>query len=196
MSHQHGIAADRQRGQRAAGAAPGLGAHRPQGIERNVVVTLWDWSRPTAYLHDAVSTDRRNPRINARGKIYGSPEDSTDQMPILDPKTATASEGLHPVRDPNTPSSRTNQMGPSAYWGDEPIWDSKTLTHNPMMDEKGRVWYTGRVRPNDNPAFCKEGSDHPSAKVFPIKEAGRNLSFYDPASGKFTLISTCFSPVG
>src|SRR6476659_11118427 len=30
-----------------------------QGIERNVVLTLWDWGRPTGYLHDEVSTDRR-----------------------------------------------------------------------------------------------------------------------------------------
>src|SRR5207253_465117 len=36
------------------------------------------------------------------------------------------------------------------------------------------------------------GSDHPSAKVFPLQEANRHLSMYEPASGKFTLISTCF----
>src|SRR5262249_59234412 len=128
-------------------------------------------------LHDAVSTDRRNPRLNANGSIYGSPEDSTDQMPILDPKTFTASEVLHPVRDAATPTSRTNQMGPSPYWGDDPIWDSKTLTHNPMMDERGRVWYTARVRPNPNPAFSKGGSIHPSPKGFPPKKPGRTLPF-------------------
>ena len=176
----------------AAGELPFAKPTRPQGIERNVVITTWDWSRPTAYLHDVVSTDRRNPRLNPNGPIYGSPEDSTDEMPVLDPKTATASEVLHPVRDAATPSSRTNPMGPSPWWGDEPIWDSKTLTHNPMLDEKGRVWYTARVRPNENPAFCKAGSDHPSAKVFPLAAAGRNLSFYDPSTRKFTLISTCF----
>jgi hypothetical protein len=176
----------------AAGELPFAKPTRPQGIERNVVITTWDWSRPTAYLHDVVSTDRRNPRLNPNGPIYGSPEDSTDEMPILDPRTATASEVLHPVRDPATPSSRTNSMGASPWWGDDPIWDSKTLTHNPMLDEKNRVWYTARVRPNANPAFCKAGSDHPSAKVFPLDAAGRNLSFYDPAAKKFTLISTCF----
>jgi hypothetical protein len=176
----------------AAGELPFAKPTRPQGIERNVVITTWDWSRPTAYLHDVVSADRRNPRLNPNGPIYGSPEDSTDEMPILDPKTATAREVLHPVRDPATPSSRTNSMGPSPWWGDDPIWDSKTLTHNVMLDEKNRAWYTARVRPNPNPAFCKTGSDHPSAKVFPIDAAGRNLSVYDPATRKFTLISTCF----
>ena len=84
-------------------------------------------------------------------------------------------------------------MAPSPYWGEAPIWDSQTSMHNPMMDEKGRVWITARVRPPANPDFCKKGSDHPSAKAFPLEgEANRHLSMYDPASGKFTLISTCF----
>ncbi len=176
----------------AAGELPFAQPERPQGIERNIVITLWDWSRPTAYLHDEISTDRRNPRVNANGKIYASTEDSTDFIPVLDPKTNTATEVLHPVRDPNTPSSKNNPFGPSAYWGAEPIWDSKTLDHNPMMDEKGRIWFTSRIRPSKNPDFCKRGSDHPSAKAFPIEEADRHLSMYEPATGKFTLISTCF----
>jgi len=176
----------------AAGELPFAQPERPQGIERNIVITLWDWSRPTAYLHDEISTDRRNPRVNANGKIYASTEDSTDFIPVLDPKTNTATEVLHPVRDPNTPSSKNNPFGPSAYWGAEPIWDSKTLDHNPMMDEKGRIWFTSRIRPSKNPDFCKQGSDHPSAKAFPIEEADRHLSMYEPATGKFTLISTCF----
>jgi hypothetical protein len=83
-------------------------------------------------------------------------------------------------------------MEPSPYWGAEPIWDSQSSTHNPMMDEKGRVWFTARVRPPANPDFCKQGSSHPSAQVFPLQESGRHLSMYDPATGKFTLISTCF----
>jgi hypothetical protein len=176
----------------AAGELPFAKPQRPQGIERNIVVTLWDWGRPTAYLHDLVSTDRRNPRINAGGKVYGSPEDSTDYVPILDPKTHAASEVLHPVRDPATPSTKASAMAPSPVWGPEPIWDSRTLNHNPMIDEKGRVWFTSRIRPNANPDYCKKGSDHPSAKAFPIDSGGRNLSYYDPATGKFTLIHTCF----
>jgi hypothetical protein len=174
----------------SAGELPFAQPERPQGIERNIVITLWDWSRPTAYLHDEISTDRRNPRVNANGKIYASTEDSTDFIPVLDPKTNTATEVLHPVRDPNTPSSKSNPFGPSAYWGAEPIWDSKTLDHNPMMDEKGRIWFTSRIRPGKNPDFCKQGSDHPSAKAFPIEQADRHLSMYEPATRKFTLIST------
>ena len=176
----------------AKGELPFAQPPRPQGLERNVVLTLWDWSRPTAYLHDEISTDRRKPTLNPNGKLFGTTEESTDYLPILDPVRNTATEVKHPVRDPKTPSSKDNPMAPSPYWGDAPIWDSQTSTHNPMMDEKGRVWITARVRPPANPDFCKKGSDHPSAKVFPLQEANRHLSMYDSATGKFTLISTCF----
>jgi hypothetical protein len=176
----------------AKGELPFAQPARPQGVERNIVLTLWDWSRPTAYLHDEISTDRRNPTLNPNGKLFGTTEESTDFLPILDPVHNTATEVKHPVRDPKTPSSKDNPMAPSPYWGEAPIWDSQTSTHNPMMDEKGRIWITARVRPPANPDFCKKGSDHPSAKVFPLEEANRHLSMYDPASGEFTLISTCF----
>ena len=176
----------------AAGELPFDKPARPQGIERNVVISSWDWSTPTGYMHDLISTDRRNPTVNAYGKLYGAPEESTDFFPVLDPKTHTASQIQHPVRDPNTPSSKNNPMAPSPFWGPDPIWDSKTSIHNQMMDEKGRVWSAARVRPPANPDFCKAGSDHPSAKILPLANANRHASMYDPQTGKFTLISTCF----
>jgi hypothetical protein len=61
-----------------------------------------------------------------------------------------------------------------------------------MMDEKGHVWFTARIRPAENPSFCKAGSAHPSAKLFPIEKSQRQLAMYDPNSAKFTLINTCF----
>ncbi len=176
----------------AAGELPFAQPQRPLGIERNVVLTLWDWSRTTAYMHDLIGTDRRNPRLFPNGKLYGSPENSTDYVPVLDPATNTVSEVLHPVRDPKTQNHKNDPMQPSPYWGPEPIWDSMTSNHNPMMDEQGRVWFTARVRPFANPAFCRKGSDHPSAKVFPMEQSTRHLSMYDPKTGKFTLIGTCF----
>jgi len=176
----------------AAGELPGEKPRRPQGVERNVVLTLWDWAGPKDYLHDEVSTDKRNPRVNANGLIFGATEESTDLFPVLDPVSHKATQLKMPVRDPSTPSSKANPMTPSPYWGAEPIWDSQTSMHNPMFDEKGRVWFTSRVRPPANPDFCKKGSDHPSAKLFPVEQANRHLAMYDPKTGKFTLISTCF----
>ena len=176
----------------AAGELPFAKPERPKGVERNIVITMWDWSRPTFYLHDEIATDRRNPTINANGKIYGAPEYSTDYLPVLDPTKHQASEIKVPVRDPKTGSSKTDAMSPSPFWGAEAIWDSQTNTHNPMMDHKGRAWFTSRIRPDENPAFCQKGSEHPSAKLFPTKTAGRQVSMLDPKSGKFTLIDTCF----
>jgi hypothetical protein len=176
----------------AKGELPFDKPQRPQGVERNVVLTMWDWSRNTAYLHDIIGTDKRKPTVNANGKFYGATEFSTDWLPILDPRTHTATEVFHPVRDPKTPSHANDPLSPSPYWGEKVIWDAKTSNHNPMMDHLGRVWFTARVRPPENPAFCGKGSSHPSAKVFPMERSTRHTSMYDPKSGKFSLISTCF----
>jgi hypothetical protein len=179
----------------AAGELPHAKPERPKGVERNIVATVRDWSTPQHYMHDLSGTDRRKPTVNAYGKLYGSPELSTDDFPILDPKTNTATSHHAPVQDPKTPSTKeTPAQMPSHYWGSEAIWDSKANSHNPMLDETGRVWYTAVVRAPDNaPAFCKAGSDHPSAKLFPLERSGRQLSMYDPKTGKYTFIDTCYS---
>lgn len=176
----------------AAGAVPEA-PPRPQGIERNVVITAWDWADPKAYLHDVVSTDRRNPTVNANGALYGAGELSIDYLPVLDPNTHTASQIPLTVRDPATSPTSSNMAAPSPYWGSEPIWTSRTNVHNPMLDDRGRVWITAAVRPADNPDFCREGSDHPSARAFPVGRAGRHLAMYDADSRQLTHISTCFS---
>src|SRR5204863_2556958 len=111
-----------------AGAIPPT-PPRPQGIERNVVITQWDWADPKAYLHDVVSTDRRNPRVNANGPLYGSLELSADYTPVLDPKTNTATRIPLTVRDPQTPPTSSKMLEPSPYWGEEPIWTSRNNVH-------------------------------------------------------------------
>jgi hypothetical protein len=178
----------------AAGALPASAPQRPQGVERNVVVTEWDWSSAKAYQHDAISTDKRNPRVNAFGPIYGSPEESTDLVPVLDPVRNVATEIRHPFKDPKTPSSLDLAKGESAYWGTEKIWDGHTSIHNPIMDAEGRVWFTARIRPpGSNPDFCRKGSSHPSARVAPLDESIRQLSMYEPRTQKWSLIDTCFN---
>jgi hypothetical protein len=165
---------------------------RPQGIERNVVITMWDWADPKAYLHDLVSTDRRNPSLNANGLLYGALEVSADYLPVLDPRGHEAGRVPLTVRDPATPPTNPKIAAPSPYWGEEAIWTSKNNVHNPMLDEKGRVWITSAIRPPENPDFCKEGSSHPSAKLFPLQRSGRQLAVYDPKTSKLTHIDTCF----
>ena len=177
----------------AAGELPPV-PQRPAGLERNVVITQWDWADPTAYLHDIVATDRRDPTVNGYGKLYGALENSADYLPVLDPVTnSTAQVPVFP-EDPNYNPEPAPAMAESPFWGDEPIWDSSTTVHNPMLDQDGRVWITARARsPQDVPAFCQEGSDHPSAQVFPLGRSGRHLGVYDPDSEIYTPINTCFS---
>ena len=166
---------------------------RPQGVERNIVVTQWDWADPKAYLHDEISTDKRNPTVNAYGPIYGALEASADYVPVLDPVSHSIRQIPVPVRDPDTPVAAGPPLMPSPYWGDEAIWTSQANVHNPMLDQDGRVWLTSRVRGPQNPPMCLEGSDHPSARAFPVERAGRHLAVWDPATEEMALISTCFS---
>jgi hypothetical protein len=183
----------------AAGELPFAKPQRPQGLERNLVLTMWDWSSPKHYLHDEVSTDRRNPTVNANGPLYGSSEDSTDTVPMLDPVKATNGGITAIVRDPKTPASMfittldEPMFATSPYYGDERTWHSQTTIHNPMFDQKGRVWLTARIRPPATPAFCRQGSDHPSAKLYPMERAQRQLELYEPKSGKLTPIDLCFT---
>ncbi|MCI0435140.1 MAG: carboxypeptidase regulatory-like domain-containing protein [Gemmatimonadetes bacterium] len=177
----------------AAGESPPA-PPRPAGLERNVVITEWDWADPKAYLHDEVSTDRRNPTVNAWGPIYGALEASADYVPVLDPMTHTSSRIPLTVRDPATrPAASPNMPQPSPYWGDEVLWTSRNNVHNPMLDGRGRLWLTSTVRPPENPGFCQEGSNHPSAMLFPLTRAGRHLQVYDPETRELRHISTCFS---
>jgi hypothetical protein len=178
----------------AAGELPSEKPQRPQGLERNVVVSVWDWGTPKMYLHDEISTDRRNPTVNANGPIYGTPELSSDYAPVLDPVANKAWDIKVPVRDVKTPSSINDPMfAASPYWGDEKIWDSQTSPHNPMIDHKGRTWFTARLHGPQASAFCRQGSDHPSAKLYPVERSGRALVMYDPKTNKFTTVDTCFS---
>ena len=99
------------------------------------------------------------------------------------------------VRDPKTPSEArcADAGGVALLRRREAIWDAQTNPHSLYYDGQGRVMYH-RAHPSgpNNPDFCKAGSDHPSAKVFPIATSGRQLEMYDPKTQKYTLINTCF----
>jgi hypothetical protein len=173
---------------------------RPQGVERNVVVTLRDWMDDKHYLHDLISSDRRHPTVNANGPVYGSPEYSSDVMPILDVVENKATTFTMPVRDPEMPLSlgpghaaALDVLQPSPYWGGERIWETRANNHNSMFDKDGRLWLAATVRAPENPAFCKAGSDHPSAKAFPTDRAVRHLAVFDPKTKKYTVVDTCYS---
>jgi len=182
----------------AEGELPFAKPPRPQGVERNIVVTTWDWSDGKKYLHDLISSDKRNPTVNAYGLLYGSPEYATDHLPVLDPKTAKVTY-ITPSIGADVPealgpghSAVEKPVAASAYWGMEKIWDTKFNNHNDMFDAQGRVWMTGSNHAPGTPAFCRKGSDNPNAKAFPIDINQRQLAVFDAKVQKFTFIDTCF----
>ncbi len=179
------------------GELPDTKPERPVGVERNIVVTVRDWADEKHYLHDLISTDRRFPTVNGYGPLYGATELSSTLIPVLDPIKNVATNVIPTVRD-DTPYAASGEMepepllAPSPYWGEEVLWNGKSNIHNQMFDQDGRVWSTAAVRGKDNPAYCKKGSDHPSAKVVPLNSSSRHLSVYDPKTQKYTPVETCF----
>ena len=87
--------------------------------------------------------------------------DGQNDMPILDPVKNTWKNFVLPTT-PDMPlalgpgnAGSIKILGPSAYWGEENIWDSKANNHNSMIDRKGRVLLAATGHVPDNPAFCK-----------------------------------------
>jgi hypothetical protein len=168
---------------------------RPAGVERNVVVTLWDWGNDQSFMHDEVSTDKNDPTVNAYGPVYASSA-GHGRITVLDPVANSTHEIVIPTReDPRKVTSRFPPPAmPSNFWGMQHLWglENPADPHNPMMDRKGRVWNTSKIR-NEEPAWCREGSDNKFAKYYPLNFSNRQASVYDPKTGQFKLVDTCFA---
>ncbi len=178
----------------AAGEVPPA-PPRPSGIERNIVLTMWNWGDNVAFVHDEIATDKRNPTVNANGPVYGV-DIGNDYLLITDPNVHQSTMLKIPLRtDRNTVPSmfRTEGFEPWRDFGDRVVWNDPANPHNPMLDQHGRVWLTTRVQEVDNPDWCKEGSDNRFAENFPMNRAGRHTGYFDPEKQKFVLIHTCYS---
>ena len=179
----------------ASGEVP-VAPPRPDGVERNLVLTMWEWAGETSYVHDEVTTDKRNPTINGDGLVYGV-SIASDKLVITDVAQHRSFELDVPLREPRAmvPSMFPTAPGfePSPVWGDEIIFDAPANPHNPMMDAEGRVWLTSTVRRRENPEWCQRGSNHRSARYFPIERSGRQISVYDPDGGSWRLIDSCYA---
>ena len=194
-------------GQRiAAGALPDA-PRRPQGIERNIVITQWAWGDQYTYAHDEIATDKRDPRRFPFGPIYGV-DLGNDYLLALDPTAHSATRIKVPTRgdfdtpwceqthkaidsDTVTPAGFGSLGCPSAGV-DTPHrgrYNNPANPHNPMMDEHGRVWLTTQIRRQwdiDVPQFCRD------APVISAHRHHRQLAYFDPRTEVFTLIDTCF----
>ncbi len=176
----------------AAGEVPPA-PPRPEGIERNLVITLWDFATPKSFVHDLISTDKRNPTLNANGPLFAT-EWSTGTIEGVDPventqftikvpapESAVKFRAAHPV----------SMLAPSPYWGNETVFEDVLNEEGLQRDDKGRIWFIMDDK-KDNPAFCKAGSNNPFAKNFPIEADWRDLEVYDTKKGTFETIQTCF----
>jgi hypothetical protein len=61
-----------------------------------------------------------------------------------------------------------------------------------MLDSTGRVWMTSKIRGNANAAWCYD-PDNRFASWFPLRQSGRQASYYDPQTKRFVLIDTCYA---
>ena len=178
------------------GETPAEKPARPQGAERNVVVTQWDWSNGRSYFHDVIASDKRDPKVNANGQVFGLHENSSDMMTWVDPVKNSAGEILIP-RSPKAAAPGPGRGAPpitSPFWGDEQIWATIVNGHSNEMDQKGRVWNTTNTGvTNDMLPYCADGNLNQSAKLAPIPGGrGRKFSIYDPKTNTWDFADTCF----
>ena len=177
----------------AAGALPELQPVRPSGVERNLVVSMWDWGGPYDYMHDATASDRRDPTVNANGWVYATVA-TRDVLPYVDPVKNQVGEIPLPTR------ATPKEEPASGFWGNEVIRREAGVTRSGIIDEKGRFWFASKMHDPPPADFCKSGSSNKFTHYFPLisKEALehglKQVGFYDPQTKKITSIDTCFAP--
>jgi hypothetical protein len=181
----------------AAGEVPPA-PQRPQGVERNIVVSLWDFGTDKSFFHDVASTNDRKVTENAYGPIIGT-DFSAGALAILDPVENTASMVTVPLPNEDErklmrPHSLPRVAAPSPFWGNEVIWRDEVTVSAPIFDSKGRLWFRAKIRAN-LPDYCKAGSGNPFAENFPMP-AGSQPSgavIYTLKSRKFEYVDSCLT---
>ena len=191
----------------AAGEVPAA-PPRPTGIERNVVISQWDWGTADSFVHDLVSTDKRNPTLYPYGKVYGADRTGGGNLLVLDPVKNTVAALLLEPRDKSHGYSLTKdyyhgQEEEQAYVGEDRDWMDSP--HNPMMDENGRVWMTSQIRAGGKqyyPTWAKSTNATETNNPAEIDIAynllaahGNNmeLGFYDTKTNKFVTVDTAYN---
>ena len=176
----------------AAGEVP-VAPPRPSGLERNMVVTEWEWGVADTYLHDIVATDKRRPTMYPNGKIWGV-DFGHDRLWSLDPTT---------YRVAWFPVPTTNVLSRPATPPRGVVYNNPGNPHVPTMDDQGRVWMavqTRRERVEDSPAWRREvmvnvQSPGAIASVPAAWTEGthhRQLVTFDTKTEKFTVIDTAY----
>ena len=142
----------------AAGEVPPA-PPRPTGIERNVVITQWAWGQELSYIHDNVSTDKRDPTLYPDGKVWGI-DIGQSYLWALDVWLTTRMRGRETpawahdvVVDTGGGSARQlsardmssgRQLGYFDTASEEFVLiDTVYGTHHLQFDSQGRLWTSG-----------------------------------------------------
>lgn len=175
----------------AEGAAPTEPPPRPEGAERNLVITLWDWGSEIDGRSDMAAADIRDGTINADGPVVGVAE-MTDSLTIVDPVEHRAWNVEVPSDAPPLVQGFNASPTRSPHYG-ESMWARRADVRSSAIDGDGRVWMATRQRdPEAQPAFCTS-EDNPFAANYPLERSGRQVSVYNLETEEWEHIDTCFN---
>lgn len=174
------------------GETPKTAPPRPSGIERNLVVTLWDWGTPKDGRSDMAASDTRNPSVNANGPVYGASE-MTDGLTLLDPVANRAQN----IKIPSPASALVQGFNaaptPSPAWGPD-VWRRSADPRSIAILGDGKVLVAVRLREYlKPPAYCAQDSGNKFSKYFPLHQGYRQVAIFDPKTQQFSNIDTCFA---
>ena len=167
---------------------------RPAGIERNIVVTEWQWGRADSYIHDQISTDKRQPTLYPYGNVWGV-DFGQDLLWTLDPRTHRVSSYRVPTRNVLTRPAAT----PRGV-----IYNNPANPHVPTMDATGKVWIavqTRRERREDSPGWARDvmvnvqAAGDVASDVSSAWNGGthhRQLAYFDTTRKEFVAIDTAY----
>jgi hypothetical protein len=170
----------------AKGEAPKTAPPRPAGVERNVVLTLWDWGSELDGRADNAASDVRNPRVNANGLIYGVSQ-PTDGLNILNPVSNESVIIDPPTKAPKTGGAFSPNFG-------KVVWEREADPRSVAIDGNGDVWFTIRHRetPTQQPGYCMGNNGNKFGKWWPLKAANKGVTVFRAKTQSFEVVDTCF----
>ena len=126
-------------------------------------------------------SDKRNPRLNANDTVYGSPEESTDMVPVLNPiheqnlaDQASLPRSEHAILiDYLTATPYTGATSPLGW---------PHYIHNQISTKRG-AFGLPRIRAQEGPTASRLDLLRPRSLA--LDTSMRQLSMYDPKTGRF-----------
>ena len=175
-----------RQGRSAAGAAAA------KGIERNIVVDAVGRGR-RPLVHARRDLDRQEPsdRERATGRSMRCPPATASWSCWTRTRTApsrwTSRRASRRKKSRRASRRRTARRctGATSICGRNPPYNPAD-PHNPMLDSKGRVWMTSKIRGNNDPSWCSD-RDQQVRRMVPAAQqrpAGVVLRSEDEASSR------------